>query len=53
MRGTRIGEGSVVGAGAVVQGDFPPFSVIAGHPARVIRTLQPFEGPRHSVADAV
>ena len=27
---TRIGKGSLVAAGAVVQGEYPPFSVIAG-----------------------
>lgn len=53
LPGTKIGTGSVVGAGAVVQGEFPPFSVIAGHPAKVVRTIPPFEGPRHSIIDAV
>ena len=34
----RIGEGSVVGANAVVINDVPPRSVVAGIPARVIRS---------------
>jgi acetyltransferase-like isoleucine patch superfamily enzyme len=38
LRGSRIGAGGVVGAGAVVRGDFPPESVIAGVPARVVRS---------------
>ena len=34
----RIGEGSLVGANAVVINDVPPRSVVAGVPARVIRS---------------
>lgn len=37
LRGTSIGEGSVVGAGAVARGRFPPRSVIVGNPARVAK----------------
>jgi acetyltransferase-like isoleucine patch superfamily enzyme len=37
LRGTRIGQGSVLGANAVVRGDIPPFSVAVGAPARVVR----------------
>jgi acetyltransferase-like isoleucine patch superfamily enzyme len=36
-----IGEGSVVGARSVVTIDVPPFTVVAGNPARVIRQLDP------------
>jgi len=35
--GIRIGRGSVVAAGSVVTHDVPPFSIVAGVPARVIR----------------
>jgi len=34
---TRIGTGSVLAAGAVVVKDVPPFSVVGGNPARVIK----------------
>jgi serine acetyltransferase len=34
----RIGDGAVVGAGAVVVKDVPPGAVVAGNPARVIRS---------------
>ena len=37
LPGRRIGTGSVVGAGAVVASDVPPWSVVAGNPARVVR----------------
>lgn len=39
---THIGDDSVVGAGAVVRGTFPPGSVIAGVPARVIGTTEQY-----------
>jgi acetyltransferase-like isoleucine patch superfamily enzyme len=39
LKGTKIGDGCVVGAGAVVSGTFEPKSVIAGNPAKVIRKL--------------
>jgi maltose O-acetyltransferase len=39
LKGVRIGEGSVVGAGAVVTRDVPPRSFAAGVPAKVVRSL--------------
>ncbi|HEU6449343.1 MAG TPA: CatB-related O-acetyltransferase [Verrucomicrobiae bacterium] len=33
----RIGDGAVVAAGAVVNKDVPPYAVVAGNPARVVR----------------
>lgn len=41
LPGVTIGEGSVVGARSVVIEDVPPFTVVAGNPARVIRWLEP------------
>jgi len=35
--GVTIGEHSVIGAGAVVTRDVPPYSVVAGNPAKVLR----------------
>ncbi|WP_040948464.1 2,3,4,5-tetrahydropyridine-2,6-dicarboxylate N-acetyltransferase [Gorillibacterium massiliense] len=39
LEGVRIGEGSVVAAGAVVTQDVPPFTVVAGTPAKVIKQV--------------
>ena len=38
MQGTSIGSGSVVAARSVVRGDFPDRSLVAGLPARVLRS---------------
>ncbi|AHG90039.1 transferase hexapeptide repeat containing protein [Gemmatirosa kalamazoonensis] len=39
--GVTVGEGSVIGMGAIVTRDVPPYSLAAGNPARVIRSLRP------------
>jgi acetyltransferase-like isoleucine patch superfamily enzyme len=34
---SSIGDGAVIGAGAVVHQDAPPYGIVVGHPARVVR----------------
>lgn len=37
LDGTTLGKGCVVGAGAVIKGEWPDYAVIAGNPARIVR----------------
>ncbi len=37
-KGVNIGEGSVVAANSVVTKDVPPFSIVAGNPAKIVKT---------------
>lgn len=48
LPGVTIGEGSVVGAKSVVRDNVPPFTIVAGNPARVIRPLSREERNRHA-----
>lgn len=41
LKGVRIGRGAIVGVGAVVNRDVPPFAVVAGVPARQVAALDP------------
>ena len=37
LSGITIGKGAVVGAGAVVTKDVPPYSIVGGNPAKIIK----------------
>lgn len=46
MPGVTIGEGSVVSAGSVVVADVPPYTVVAGNPARRVASLRAAPRPQ-------
>lgn len=37
MSGVTIGDGAVVASGAIVTKDVPPYAIVAGNPARIIK----------------
>jgi acetyltransferase-like isoleucine patch superfamily enzyme/GT2 family glycosyltransferase len=43
LKGVTIGDRSIVAAGSVVTRAVPPDTIVAGNPARVVRTLAPAE----------
>lgn len=45
LAGVSIGRGATVGAGSVVTKDVPPFHLVAGNPARIIRRLETSMSP--------
>jgi len=43
LDGVRVGTGSIIGAGAVVNKDVPPFSLVVGVPAKRLREISETE----------
>ena len=37
LPGVTIGDGAVIGAGSVITKDIPPYGVVVGNPAKLIR----------------
>ena len=40
LSNVRIGEKAIIGAGSVVTKDVPPFAVVAGNPAKILRFIE-------------
>ncbi len=43
-KGVTIGRGSIVAASAVVTKDVPPYCIVAGNPAKIVKQLKPLDG---------
>ncbi len=43
LNGVAVGDGAVIGAGAIVTKDVPPYGVVGGNPAKVLRARFPEE----------
>ena len=39
LKGIRIGEGAVVSAGSVVTKNVPPYTVVGGNPAKILKRI--------------
>lgn len=40
MKGVTVGKGSIVALGAIVTKDVPPYTIVAGNPAKVVKYLK-------------
>ncbi len=40
LSNVKIGSGSIIGANSVVTKDIPPFSIVGGNPARIIKSIK-------------
>ncbi|AVH62359.1 N-acetyltransferase [Nostoc sp. 'Peltigera membranacea cyanobiont' 213] len=50
LPGVTIGRGSIVGAGAVVTKDVPPYAIVAGVPAKFLRWREGYEPSKEEYA---
>lgn len=53
LEGVTVGKGSVVAAGAIVTQDVPPYTVVAGTPARKIKDIDEQTKSKTEILDAL
>lgn len=51
--GITVGENALIGAGSVVTKDVPPGAIVAGNPARIIKSARGNNGARVAQAEAM
>jgi acetyltransferase-like isoleucine patch superfamily enzyme len=51
MPGVTIGDGAVIGAGSIVTKDVAAYTLVAGAPARLVRSIRPEPAPAVAVAE--
>jgi acetyltransferase-like isoleucine patch superfamily enzyme len=49
LSNVTIGENSIVGAGSVVTKDVPPDTIVAGNPAKILRSINKHDSIREAV----
>lgn len=47
LSNTTVGENAIVGAGSVVTKDVPPNTIVAGNPARILRSIEESQEAPH------
>lgn len=52
LPGVRLGKGCVIGCKTVVDFDVPPYAVVTGSPARIVRYLSPYDKEKAKLAAA-
>ncbi|MEK5107639.1 acyltransferase [Cytobacillus sp. FSL K6-0129] len=53
MPNVTIGEHSIIAAGSVVTKDIPPYSLAAGNPAKIIRSITEYESKNKQLLDKI
>ncbi len=50
LKGVTINDGSIVARGSIVTKDVPAYTIVAGNPAKIIKSLDKPKGPLEDIA---